>query len=79
MKNDDEMERAKKNFLFFLENFTSLTPSTFHIFHRRMFEKDLPRKKIKPLLSLKILESKEYKMQIYCFGITQIIKIKNHV
>lgn len=77
MNKDDEMEKAKKSFMFFLEKIMGFDMSKFHVVHMRIFEDVIKKeeKPIEPLLSTVIIEDKRNNCQIYCLGITQLIKV----
>ena len=77
MNKDDEMEEAKRNFLFFLTNVLGLRPKNMNIIHMRFLEPPKEVEPIKPVLSFQIFVDTKTDSLIYCMAITQIIKIKS--
>ena len=76
MNKDDEMEEAKRNFLFFLTQVLGLRPKNMNIVHMRFLEPLEEVKPIQPVLSFQTFIDTKTNSQIYCMSITQIIKIK---
>lgn len=76
MNKEDEMEEAKRNFLFFITQVLGLRPKKMDIAHMRFFEPLETVKPIEPVLSFQTFVDTKTNSEIYCMSITQIIKIK---
>ena len=75
MNKDDEMEEAKRNFLFFMTQFLGLRPKKMDIAHMRFFEPVETTKQIEPVLSFQTFVDTKTNSEIYSMLITQKINV----
>lgn len=73
MNRDDELERAKKDFLYFLKKIMGFNPSQVHFMYVQTYNEK--PKEIEPALTLEKFGYNYQKALIYKLEITQIIKV----